>query len=108
MSAVWGLLGNIDTSLGTGLDLMRQAEQKSNGALPLIIRLLGPVARYQALWNGTDLPKAVSIVTGVIESNICFKQLNATQRDGWAPGDITPLPDDYWEDQDNRAYLLFA
>jgi hypothetical protein len=34
--------------------------------------------------------------------------LGDAQRDGWAPGDITPLPDDYWEDQDNRAYLLFT
>src|SRR5882724_407940 len=27
--------------------------------------------------------------------------------DGWAPGDIMPLPDDYWEDQNNRARLFF-
>jgi hypothetical protein len=44
----------------------------------------------------------------MIEGNVCLKQLNATQRDGWAPSDITPLPDDYWEDQNNRAYLLFT
>jgi tetratricopeptide (TPR) repeat protein len=108
MSAAWGLLGNIDTRLGTGLDLRRQAEKKSNGALPLISRLGDRGARYEALWNGTDLPRAVSIVIGVIESNMCFKELNAAQRDGWAPSDITPLPDDYWEDQNNRAYLLYT
>lgn len=108
MSAAWGLLGNIDTRLGTGLDLMRQAEKKSNGALPLNVRLLDWIARYEVLWDGTDLLQAVPIITAMIEGNGCFKQLNAAQRDGWAPGDITPLPDDYWEDQNNRAYLLFT
>lgn len=48
------------------------------------------------------------IIVGIIESGRCFKQLSAAQCDGWAPGDITPLPDDYWEDQDNGAYLLFT
>ena len=108
MSAVWGLLRNIDTSLGTGLNLTHQAEQRSNGALPLIIRLGDRAAHYEALWNGTDLPRAVSIVIGCLESDMCFKQLNANRSDGWAPGEIPPLPDGYWEDQDNRAYLLFS
>jgi hypothetical protein len=87
---------------------MRQAEKKSNGALPLNIRLLDRIARYEALWDGTDLLKAVPIITGMIEGNVCFKQLNAAQRDGRAPGDIPPLPDDYWEGQNNRVYLLFT
>jgi hypothetical protein len=108
MAAIWGLLGNIDTKLGTGLNLVHQAEQKCNGALPLIIRLGDRDAHYEALWNGTDLPRAVSIVIGFLESDMCFKQLNATRSDGWAPGEISPLPDGYWEDQDNRAYLLFS
>jgi tetratricopeptide (TPR) repeat protein len=108
MSAAWGLLGNIDTRLGTGLNLMRQAEKKSNGALPLNVRLLDRIARYEALWHDTDLLKAVPIITGMIEGNVCFKQLNAAQRDGWASGDITLLPNDYWEDQNSRAYLLFT
>jgi tetratricopeptide (TPR) repeat protein len=70
MSAAWGLLGNIDTRLGTGLDLMRQAEKKSNGALPLNVRLLDRIARYETLWDGTDLLKAVPIITGMIEGNV--------------------------------------
>jgi tetratricopeptide (TPR) repeat protein len=108
MAAVWGLLGHIDTRLGTGLGLMHQAEQKSNGALSLNVRCWERSDRYQALWNGTDLPRAVPLVIGLIEGSVCLKELNAAQRDGWAPGDITPLPDDYWEDQNNRAYLLFT
>jgi hypothetical protein len=108
MSAIWGLLGNIDTKLGTGLDLFRQAEQRTHGALPLITRLGNRHARYEALWKGTDFLNAVSIVIGILESDMCFKDLNATQRDGWIPGDIMPLPDNYWKDQNNRAYLLFS
>jgi len=106
MAAVWGALGHIDTRFGTGLGLMGQAEQKSNGALPLNVRCWERSDRYQALWNGTDLPRAVPLVIGLIEGSVCLKELNAAQRDGWAPGDITPLAGDYWEDQNNRAYLL--
>jgi len=108
MAAVWGLLGNIDTRLRTGLDLMRQAEQKSGGTLPLIVRSRDRVARYEALWHGKDLPSAVSIVMGAIEANICINHSKATQGDGWAPGDITPLPNDYWNDQNNRIGILFS
>jgi hypothetical protein len=76
MSAIWGMLGNIDTRLGTGLDLMRQAEQKSNGALPLISRLGDRDARYESLWNGTNWPRAVSIVIGILESNRGYLDLS--------------------------------
>lgn len=108
MSAVWGVLGNIDTRLGTGLDLMRQAEQKSGDALPLIVRIRDRVARYEALWHGKDLPRAVSIVIGAIEATICVNQLDGTQADDWAPSDIPPLPNDYWEDQNNRVNIFFS
>ena len=108
MSAVWGMLGNIDTRLGTGLDLTLQAEKKSNGALPLIVRFKDRVTRYQALWDGTDFPRAVPIIIDMIEGSMCFKQLNAAQHDSWAPSNITPLPNDYWEDQNNRASLLLS
>jgi hypothetical protein len=43
----------------------------------------------------------------MIEASVFFKQLNAVQQDSWAPNDITPLPHDYWEDQNNRTGLLF-
>jgi hypothetical protein len=108
MSAVWGLLGNIDTRLGTGLNLAHQAEQKSNGTLPLNVRFGDRIAHYQALWNGTDILRAVPIVIGIIEADVCCKQLDAAQFDGWVPSDISPLPDDYWEDQNNREGLFFS
>jgi hypothetical protein len=42
----------------------------------------------------------------MIEASLCLKQLRTTGIDGWALGIITPLPGDYWEDQDHRVYLL--
>ena len=108
MAVVWGLLGNIDTRFGTGLHLLRQAEQKSHTGLPLLLRLGGRYDAYEALWRGMDLPKAVSRVVGVIESSLGAKDLNAAQLDGRAPGDITPLAQNYWDDQNNRAYLLLT
>jgi len=106
ISAVWGLLENINTRLGTGLDLTRQAEQKNNGALPLIVRFMDRMAHYEALLDGTDLPRAVSLFISMVEGSICFNQVHAAQCDRWATSDITPLPNGYWEDQNNRAGLL--
>jgi hypothetical protein len=48
---------------------MRQAEQKSGGTPPLIVRIRNRVVRYEALWHGKDLPRAVSIIIDVIEIN---------------------------------------
>jgi hypothetical protein len=91
---------------GTGLDIMRQAEEKSNGALPLNVRLLDRIARYEALWDGTDLLKAVPIITGMIEGGVCSKQLNAAQRDGWPPSDIYAVITYYlWSREEVEAYL---
>jgi hypothetical protein len=44
----------------------------------------------------------------MIEAIVSFRQLNAVQHDSWAQTDITPLPHDYWEEQNNRANLLFT
>jgi hypothetical protein len=100
-------MNSIDTRFGTELGLALRAEKKFNGAMPLIVRFWERIARYEALSNGTDLPSAVSIVMGMIEGNVCLEELNAAQRDRWAPGDITPLPHEYWRERNNRAGLLF-
>jgi hypothetical protein len=43
----------------------------------------------------------------MIEGSVCVKQLDAARHDCWALNDITPLPRDHWEEQNNRADLLF-
>jgi len=69
-----------------------QAEQKSNGALPLNVRcwersepLSGTVE-----WHG--FTKSLSSRHCLIEGSVCLKELNAAQRDGWAPGTSRRLP----------------
>ncbi|HEY7491653.1 MAG TPA: hypothetical protein VIH59_11165, partial [Candidatus Tectomicrobia bacterium] len=74
--------------------------------LPLIVRFNDRLARYQALWDGTDFPSAVSIFIKMVEASLCFNQVRAAQGDRWASSDITPLPHGYWDDQSNRAGLL--
>jgi tetratricopeptide (TPR) repeat protein len=106
VSAVWGLLGNICTRLEVPLDLARRAQQKSNGALPLMARIMDRMAHYEALLDGRDLPTAVSIFIRMVEASICLNQAHEAQRDHWAPSDIPPLPNGYWEDQHTRAGLL--
>ena len=76
--------------------------------MPLFLQLGGRYDAYEALWRGVDLPKAVSRVIGLIESSLAVKDLNAAQLDSWAPGDIAPLAQNRWDDQNNRAYLLLT
>jgi tetratricopeptide (TPR) repeat protein len=108
LAILWSLLGNIDTRLGTGLDLTRKAEKKSNGALPLMVRFWERIARYEALSNGTDLPRAVSIVIGMIEGSVYVKQFDAARHERLALNGITPLSQEYWREQTNRTDLLFC
>ena len=108
VSVLWGLLGNIDTKLGTGLGLTQQVEKKYNGALSLIIRVGERFAHYQNLWKGTDILRAVPIIIGMMEGDLCISQLDASPHDQWEPGDIAPLPSNYWEDQSNRNTLLIS
>jgi tetratricopeptide (TPR) repeat protein len=107
VSAAWGLLENISTRFGVELDLPHQAEQESQRTLPLIVRVMDRMARYDdTLLDGTDLSRAVSIFIGMVEASISLNQAHATQSDRWAANDITPLPNGYWEDQSNRAGIL--
>ena len=42
-----------------------------------MVRFWERIARYEALSNGTDLPRAVSIVIGMIEGSVYVKQFYA-------------------------------
>ena len=66
------------------------------------------IARYEALSNGTDLARAVSIIIGMIEGSVDVKQFDAARHERLARNGITPLSQDYWREQSNRADLLFC
>ena len=104
--AIWGLLGNIDTRLGTKLGLMQRAEEKNNGKLPLMICMNERTDHYEALLNGKDIPKAVSIFIKMIENNRFSREVAGSQLDLLAPITIPRLPDNYWEDANTKTELL--
>lgn len=106
MSAVWSLLRNLCTKFEVGWDLTRRAEQKSNGVLPLIVRVMDRLARYKALLDGRDIPTAVSILSGMVAASICLRQVREAEQDPWTSCDITPLPNGYWEDRPKRVGLF--
>jgi tetratricopeptide (TPR) repeat protein len=107
LSSVWGLLGNIDTKLGTGLGLAQLASERAGGKLPLLIRIDERVAKYEVLWKSGDVLGTVSIIVGMIEGINCRKQFEESVFDDWQVGEIPALPFDYWSDPSNRGYLLF-
>jgi hypothetical protein len=73
-----------------------------------MVRFWERIARYEALSNGTDLARAVSIVIGMIEGSVDVKQFDAARHERLALNGITPLSQDYWREQTNRADLLFC
>jgi hypothetical protein len=107
ISAIWGLLGNIDTKMGTGLGLAKIVADKAGGKLALLIRIDERVARYEALWKSGGVLEAVSVIVGMVEGVSCRKQYEESISDGWQVGNIPALPSDYWSNPSNREYLLF-
>jgi tetratricopeptide (TPR) repeat protein len=107
ISAIWGLLGNIDTKLGTGLGLGQLAAEKAGGKLPLLIRIDERISKYEYLWSSHAVEVAVPAIIGMIEVSNYRHQFEASAFDGWQVGDIPALPVDHWNDPSNRAYLLF-
>jgi tetratricopeptide (TPR) repeat protein len=104
---IWGLLGNIDTKLGTGLGITQLVLEKAGGKLPLLIRIDERISKYEALWNSADAGIAIPVIIGMIEVSNYRKEFEASAFDGWQIGDIPGLPVGHWNDPRNRAYLLF-
>lgn len=102
LSAVWGLLGNIDTRLGTGLGLSKVADEKCSGEVSLNIRLSDRIARYQGLWTGVDTENAAKTIIEMMEGNGHYLKSEGDLNDGWSPGDIESLEGDYWQDDTHR------
>ena len=107
LSAVWGLLGNIDTRLGTGLRLSQVAEEKAGGKLPLLIRINERIAKYEALWHSGDVEIAVPVIIGMLEAINCRKEFESGSVDGLKAGNIPALPGDHWTDPNKKTYLRF-
>ncbi len=106
MSASWGMLASIDTKYGTGLELANIAKERCHGKLPLLMDIMQRISRLQALYKNFEVSSAVRIFVEMYESLQCHAPMEADQLDGWAPGEIQHLPDDYWESKDRRENLL--
>ena len=108
MPAIWGLLANIDTRLGTGLGLMRLVEEKYKAQLPIVIRLHERLAKYEALWKGDDFFAAVPVMVGFIEAINYQKQIQDPSIDPFMKaGEIPQLAQGYWAEANNRASVLY-
>lgn len=108
MPAIWGLLGTIDVRLGTGLGLMKLAEEKHKNDIPILMRLHERVAKYIAFWEGDDFSAAVPVIVGFIEANNYQKQIQGPLVDLFMQaGEIPPLAQGYWAEANNRASVLF-
>ncbi|UTW51907.1 hypothetical protein KFF05_00440 [bacterium SCSIO 12827] len=102
LSAVWGLLGNIDTRLGTGLGLSKVADEKCSGEVSLNIRLSDRIAKYQGLWAGVDTENAAKTIIEMMEGNEHYLKSEGDINDGWSPGDIESLESDFWQDDTHK------
>ena len=108
MSAIWGLLGTLDIRLGTGLGLMKLAEEKYKNDIPIIMRLNKRLAKYEALWRGDDLTAAVPVIVEFIEAINHQKQIQGPRSDLlMQAGEIPPLTQGYWVEDNNRISALF-
>ena len=99
MPAVWGLLGTIDIRLGTGLGLMKLAEEKHKTELPILIRVYERAVKYEAIWRGGNFAEASPIIVAFIEACTYQKQFQEPGLDLFALfvqcDEIPRLPAEY-------------
>jgi tetratricopeptide (TPR) repeat protein len=108
MPAIWGLLGNLDTQMGTGLELMKLAEEKCHGELPVLIRLYERFTKYEALWKAKDFSVAVPVIVDIVEASTYQKETLDPSIDLLTPGgEIPRLTTGYWAQADNRVSVLY-
>ncbi|MDP2655815.1 MAG: hypothetical protein Q8P17_04845 [bacterium] len=108
MPAIWGLLGTIDVRLGTNLGLTKLADEKYGNEIPLLMRLHGKFAAYEALWKKNEFSAAVPEIFRFIEANIYQKQNQGTLDSLlMQAGEIPPLTKEYWSKAENRASVLY-
>jgi tetratricopeptide (TPR) repeat protein len=108
MPAIWGLLGNLDTQMGTGLELMKLAEEKCHGELPVLIRLYERFTKYEALWKAKDFSAAVPVIVDMVEASTYQKETLDPSIDLLTPGgEIPRLTMGYWAQADNRGSVLY-
>jgi len=108
MPAIWGLLGNLDSQMGTGLELMKLAEDKCHGELPVLIRLYERFTKYEALWKAKDFSAAVPVIVDMVEASTYQKETLDPSIDLLTPGgEIPRLTTGYWAQADNRGSVLY-
>ena len=105
MPFAWGLLGSIDTKLGTGLELTEMATERSE-KLPLLLEIMQRISAYQALFKNINTSSAVNVIIAMNEALQCEKPMGNKEIDGWTAQEIPSLSPDYWESVENREKLL--
>jgi len=106
MPAIWGMLGSLDTKLGTGLQLAKMAKERCGGKLPLLMERSQRDSSYEALFKNISVASAIHVFIEMYESLQFLKTMEGKTLDGWAITEIPPLPADYWSFPDKRDDLL--
>lgn len=96
MPTSWGMLGSLDTKLGTGLLLAKMTKERCGGKLPLLMECSQRYSSYQALLKNINVASAIRVIIEMYESILCTKMVETKKLDGWATTEIPPLPVDYW------------
>ena len=106
MPVSWGMLGSLDTKLGTGLQLAKMAKDRCGGKLPLLMESSQRYSSYQALFKNINVASAIRVFIEMYESLLCTKMMESKKLDGWATTEIPLLPADNWSFPDKRNDLL--
>ena len=106
LTAVWGVLGSIEASLGLSLGLMDRARREAAAGLPMLIETEMRRARFEGLWRSDKLdylvPASVELLAGLIAQR-------AARQDGHDLLRIAPIPAlaaTHWQEAGNRDALL--
>lgn len=99
----WELLAIAERALGLGRRVADRSMAAGGVPLPRILRAAKTSAAVAALRGGNDLEQAASVLLGVVSSSAAHRRFTAQEM--WDPAPLEPVPEGYWDEPANRAYM---
>ena len=106
MQIVWGLLADVDDSIGSPNQIRVLEISKSNGKPYLNSIAASSIAKYRGLFEGRDVEQSVSILCLMISSSTKVAEVRAAGGDGWQHIDFEQLPPSYWNSTEGFESIL--
>lgn len=110
ISAAWLLLHQAEKAIGIDCGLGARAGKFSNAKQPLFVAMYARTLDFEAAVRTPPWDRVVPAFVRMQEAMVYSRELRLQEHEenSWQPGEIPPLPHEYWQDPQNQALMYPA